>query len=63
MSPTPKEYVEGFKSYLKKELEKVNDLKQQSVTNRQLEVAEQFREVEKKLLNFIGALDAIKMSV
>jgi hypothetical protein len=62
MSQTPKEYLEDFRNYLKNELEKVNDLKQKSVINRQHVVAEQFREIEKKLLSFISSLDSVKIT-
>lgn len=49
MCRMPKEYIEGFITYLQTELENVNDLKQQFILNRQHDIAEKYREIEKKI--------------
>jgi hypothetical protein len=59
----PKEYIESFRTYLKIELENVNGLKQQFILDRQHDIAEQYREIEKKILSFISSLDSVKTSI
>lgn len=57
---TPAEYINDLKSLLQKECDKITAYKQVYIDKVQYEAACQFRDVEKKLFDFIKTLEIIK---
>lgn len=54
---TPEQYLGLLKEQLKKEIEKVNDLKQNVMNQNNHEHTCQYRDIEKRLVNFICSLE------